>query len=209
MNYICNFGVTGGTIDITVVSTANGNPTPYSFVWDGGETGDDGIQIIQIRGGDLRVTVADTPLAITGVITLTQERAQANDGVINIHVFKKGATLYAGGTAEVLPAQSELSVMSLATVEPVSSASPFMLNNPGKGSIFEFSAPFGTMTVCIAIPAALGAPQKVMSTTPQYEMTALFELSGVQVTVGDVLCNVYYVTSPVQHAGTKKFQVII
>ena len=202
------FEANGNTVDVAIISTANSDTIPYKFVWDGGETADNGIQITQMAAG-LRITTSDTTLTINGVITLTQERHIGDDAVLKIYISKAGAILYAGARAEASPPTEEYEIWELATEEPVYFSSPLVKQNPVKGEVFEFSVPPETMTMCIIIPATIGAPQKVMSLEPEYEMTGLFSLSDAKLTTGDVLCNVYYCTGLVPFAGSKKLQVTL
>ena len=197
-----NFGVGGGTIEVEVVSTANDKPAPYVF------TQIEGLQITQISNG-LRITALDSTAAISGVVVLTQERRLEEDGVIEIEVSKLGAILYAGGWGISSPPDNEIDIRQLATKAPANVASPFVLVNPQKSDTFEFAAPTGTMTASIVIPAMLGAPVKVMSLEPGYDMTALFELASAQVSVDEVLCNVYYCTGLLPFAGNKRFRVTL
>ena len=197
---VVSFDVNGGAVDVGVVSTANGRPAPYSF------TRIDGLQITQDEAG-LRIVAAASALYVSGTIVLTQGRRQEDDGVVMIEVVKNGAALYAGGRDEGMPPVNESEVKGLATQAPVGVASPFVVYNPAKGDEFEFSAPEGTMTVCVVVPATLGALQRVASLEPVYDMTTLFVAAGAQVMVDGVACNVYYCEALVAFGGQKRLVI--
>ena len=208
---LVQFGVDGGVVELEVVSTANSKAAAYSFIWDGGDLGDlgdNGLEIVQTSAG-LRVVASDTAVAINGVIRLEQARRKEAAGVLEVEVRKLGSVLYAGGRDVSGPPENESEVKSLSTQSPVNEASPFVLYNPAKGGRFEFSAPAGSMTVCIVVPASLGSIQKALSLEPKYDMTSLFELSPTQVVVDGITCNVYYYMGLVAFAGAMRLRVDI
>ena len=156
-----------------------------------GGTGKNGLPVLQL----------DIEVQGNGGIPVYRERV--------IEIDASLSKIIAGGWADALAPVDEYGVKSLATRLPVSEASPFVRYNPAKGNVFEFTTPEGTMTVCIVMPAMLGSPQRILSKNPSYEITALFALAGEQVSIDEVLCNVYFCTGLVPFAGQMKIEVMI
>lgn len=120
--------------------------------------------------------------------------------------------LYAGGTASDTPPSTLSDVLSLATSEPITSPSPFILNDPQKGDQFTFAAPKGSMTVCIVLPLSLWSQLsqiKIFNADFGYFMEDQFTMHPQTITINDLPCAVYYYTGLIPFSGPMTLQVTL
>ena len=165
----------------------------------------------EIPNGDIEAIInADMSAKGIFLVDFTVTPMYVDSGIPFRCVYSEAfvVKLYAGGFAHGHPPTSAADVLNLATVEPITSGSPFILSEPDRGDKFIFTAPKGSITICIVCPSRF-TPTRIENLDWGYSMDGHFIRHSDMILIDDVDYVVYYYSGLTAFGGSMRLEVTL